>query len=128
MTLLGLVLTLVVIGVLLWLLNQYGGPYIDGKVLKIINVVVIVVVILGSCPSLACCRWPTYRCQSCAKLESTAARRYGEAVSGATSVRVDTLVQSRELSRDYLGDASTLTQGRARQRQGGDRVHRRSTI
>jgi hypothetical protein len=46
MTLLSLVLVLVVVGVLLWLLNTYGGAFIDGKILKIINVVVIVVVIL----------------------------------------------------------------------------------
>jgi hypothetical protein len=46
MTLLGLVLTLIMIGVLLWLLNTYGAPYIDTKVLKIINAVVIIVVIL----------------------------------------------------------------------------------
>jgi hypothetical protein len=46
MTLLSLVLTLVVIGGLLWLLNTYGGQFIDGKVLTIINVVVIIVLIL----------------------------------------------------------------------------------
>lgn len=43
---LGLVLTLVVIGVLLWLLNTYGAPYIDRKILVIINVVVVVCVVL----------------------------------------------------------------------------------
>lgn len=46
MTLLGLILTLVVVGVLLYLLNTYGGQFIDGKILKIINVVVVVVVII----------------------------------------------------------------------------------
>ena len=46
MTVIGLVLTLVVIGVLLWLLNTYAGQFIDGKILKIINVVVVVAVIL----------------------------------------------------------------------------------
>lgn len=46
MTLLSLVLTLVVIGVLLWLVNTYGSSVIDAKILKIINVVVIVVVVL----------------------------------------------------------------------------------
>jgi hypothetical protein len=45
MTLIGLVLTLIVVGVLLWLLNTYGGAYIDGKILKIINVVVVIAVI-----------------------------------------------------------------------------------
>jgi len=46
MTLIGLILTLVVIGVLLWLLNTYGGEYIDGKILRIINIVVVIVVVL----------------------------------------------------------------------------------
>jgi small-conductance mechanosensitive channel len=39
-----LVVTLVVVGVLLWLLNSYVP--MDGKIKKIINVVVIVVVVL----------------------------------------------------------------------------------
>jgi hypothetical protein len=43
---LGLVITLIVIGVLLWLLNTYGGAYIDGKILMIINVVVVICVVL----------------------------------------------------------------------------------
>ncbi len=46
MTLLSLVLTLIVVGVLLWLLNTYGGQFIDGTVLRIINIVVIIVLIL----------------------------------------------------------------------------------
>lgn len=46
MSLLAIVLSLVVVGVLLWLLNKYGGPYIDGKILQIINVVVVVVVVV----------------------------------------------------------------------------------
>jgi hypothetical protein len=41
-----LVLTLAVIGVLLWCLNRFGGPYIDGMILKIINVVVVICVVL----------------------------------------------------------------------------------
>lgn len=39
------VITLVVVGVLLWLVNTYGRNYIDGKILWIINFVVIVCVI-----------------------------------------------------------------------------------
>jgi hypothetical protein len=46
MTLLSLVLTLIVVGVLLWLINTYGGQFIDGKVLTIINIVVVVVIVL----------------------------------------------------------------------------------
>jgi hypothetical protein len=46
MPLLQFVMVLIVVGVLLWLLNTYGGPYIDAAILKIINVVVIIAVIL----------------------------------------------------------------------------------
>lgn len=46
MSLLGLVITLVVVGVLLWLLNTHAAPYIDAKILAIINVVVVIVVVL----------------------------------------------------------------------------------
>ena len=46
MSLISLVLTLVIVGVLLWALNALAGEYIDGKILKIINVVVIVAVVL----------------------------------------------------------------------------------
>lgn len=46
MSLIGLVITLVVVGVLLWLLNTYVKPYIDAKILTIINVLVVIVVIL----------------------------------------------------------------------------------
>jgi hypothetical protein len=44
MSLIGLVLTLVVVGVLLWLLNNYVP--MDHKIKTIINVVVVIVVIL----------------------------------------------------------------------------------
>jgi hypothetical protein len=46
MSLLALVLTLVVIGVLLGLLNRYGPPYIDGKFITLINIVVIIAVVI----------------------------------------------------------------------------------
>ncbi len=44
MSLVGLILTLVVVGVLLWLLNNYVP--MDGKIKKIINVVVVIVVVI----------------------------------------------------------------------------------
>ncbi len=44
MTLLGLVLTLIVIGVLLWLMEQYVP--MDGTLKRIIHIVVIVAVVL----------------------------------------------------------------------------------
>jgi uncharacterized membrane protein len=44
MNLIGLVLTLVVVGVVLWLLNNYVP--MDAKIKKIINVVVVIVVVI----------------------------------------------------------------------------------
>jgi hypothetical protein len=44
MSLIGLIITLVVVGVLLWLLNNYVP--MDGKIKSIINVVVVIVVII----------------------------------------------------------------------------------
>lgn len=44
MSLIGLVLTLVVVGVLLWLLNNYVP--MDSKIKTIINVVVVLVVVV----------------------------------------------------------------------------------
>ena len=44
MSLIGLVVTLVVVGVLLWLLNNYVP--MDGKIKQIINVVVVIVVVV----------------------------------------------------------------------------------
>jgi hypothetical protein len=44
MSLIGLVLTLVVVGVLLWLLNNYVP--MDGKIKSIINIVVVIVVVI----------------------------------------------------------------------------------
>ena len=44
MSLIGLVLTLVVVGVLLWLVNNYVP--MDAKIKKIINVVVVIVVVI----------------------------------------------------------------------------------
>ena len=43
MSLVGIVLTLVVVGVLLWLLNNYVP--MDSKIKSIVNVVVVVVVV-----------------------------------------------------------------------------------
>jgi hypothetical protein len=44
MSLIGLVLTLVIVGVLLWLLNNYVP--MDSKIKTIINVVVVIVVVV----------------------------------------------------------------------------------
>ncbi len=44
MSLIGLIMTLVVVGVLLWLLNNYVP--MDGKIKRIINVVVVIVVVI----------------------------------------------------------------------------------
>lgn len=44
MTLVSLVVTLIVVGVLLWLINQYVP--MDAKIKTILNVVVVIVVVL----------------------------------------------------------------------------------
>ena len=44
MSLISIVLTLIVVGVLLWLVNTYIP--MDGKIKKILNIVVVVVVVL----------------------------------------------------------------------------------
>lgn len=46
MPIINLIIILVVIGVILWLVNNYLAAYIDPKILKIINVVIVIVVIL----------------------------------------------------------------------------------
>lgn len=46
MTIIGLIVTLIVIGVLLWLVNAYLALYMDAKIVNIINVVVVILVIL----------------------------------------------------------------------------------
>ena len=44
MSLISLVVTLIVVGVLLWLVNAYIP--MDGKIKKILNIVVVIVVVL----------------------------------------------------------------------------------
>lgn len=44
MSLISLVITLIVVGVLLWLINNYVP--MDGKIKSILNIVVVVVVVL----------------------------------------------------------------------------------
>lgn len=44
MSLISIIITLIVVGVLLWLVNNYIP--MDGKIKKILNVVVVIVVIL----------------------------------------------------------------------------------
>ncbi len=46
MSLLMIVVALIVAGILLWLVNTYLGPYMDAKVVRLINVVVIIVLVL----------------------------------------------------------------------------------
>ena len=46
MPLITLVITLIIIGILLWVVNTQLGAYISPPILKIINVLVIVVVVL----------------------------------------------------------------------------------
>jgi hypothetical protein len=46
MPLITVVLVLIAVGVLLWLINRFGSPYIDGTILKILNAFVIIVVII----------------------------------------------------------------------------------
>ena len=46
MSLVSLVVTLVIVGVLLWCLNSFAGEYIDAKILKLINVAVVVICVL----------------------------------------------------------------------------------
>lgn len=45
MSLVGLVITLIVVGVCLWALNRFGAQFIDGKILQIINIVVVIAVV-----------------------------------------------------------------------------------
>lgn len=44
MSLVSLVITLIVVGVLLWLINNYIP--MDGKIKKILNIVVVIIVII----------------------------------------------------------------------------------
>jgi len=44
MSLIGLVITLVVVGILLWLVNNYVP--MDGQIKRIVNVVVVIVVVI----------------------------------------------------------------------------------
>ena len=46
MPLLTIILVLLAVGVILAVINMYGAPYIDAKILKIINFVVVVIVIV----------------------------------------------------------------------------------
>lgn len=43
---LGLVLTLICVGIGLFFLNKFGTQIIDGRIIKIINILVIVIVII----------------------------------------------------------------------------------
>jgi len=41
---LGVIVALVVIGILLWLINKFLGPYMEASILKLLNVAVVVIV------------------------------------------------------------------------------------
>jgi Na+-translocating ferredoxin:NAD+ oxidoreductase RnfA subunit len=41
-----LIAVLIVIGVALWAVNKFGAEFIDAKILKIINIVVIIAVVI----------------------------------------------------------------------------------
>jgi len=46
MPLINVIFILVIVGVVLFLVNTYGAQFMDGKIVKILNVVVVVFVIL----------------------------------------------------------------------------------
>ena len=46
MPIIQLILILAAIGILMWLLNNYGAQYMDAKYVKLINIVVFVCTIL----------------------------------------------------------------------------------
>jgi len=46
MPLITVVITLLVVGVLLWLINTYVAPVTDAKIIKLINVFVIIVCVI----------------------------------------------------------------------------------
>jgi predicted membrane protein len=46
MPLITVVITLLVVGVLLWLINTYAAPVTDAKIIKLINVFVIIVCVI----------------------------------------------------------------------------------
>jgi hypothetical protein len=46
MPLLTIVITLLVVGVLLWLINTYAAPVVDAKMIKLINIIVVIFVVL----------------------------------------------------------------------------------
>ncbi len=67
MSLIALVVTLIIVGILLWLVNSQLGQFMAPPILKIINVVVVVVVVLWlvgillGWDSLSSIRVPTLR-------------------------------------------------------------------
>lgn len=46
MGLISLIIVLLIIGVGLWGINKYGAPYIDSKILVLINIVAVVVTVI----------------------------------------------------------------------------------
>jgi len=46
MSLVSLVVTLLIVGVLLWAVNKFGAEFVDAKILRIINIVVVIAVVV----------------------------------------------------------------------------------
>jgi hypothetical protein len=46
MSLVALVITLIVVGVGLWAVNRFGAEFIDAKILRVINIVVVLCVVV----------------------------------------------------------------------------------
>jgi len=46
MPLLQIILILLAVGIVMAVINMYGAPYVDARILKIINFVIIVVVVI----------------------------------------------------------------------------------
>ena len=61
------IVALVVIGVLLWAINQFLGRYMQPQILQLLNVAVVVIVVIclffTSSPRSACCRWRPRLCR-----------------------------------------------------------------
>jgi len=46
MPLLTIIITLLVVGVILWLINTYASAVVDAKMIKLINIIVVIFVVL----------------------------------------------------------------------------------
>lgn len=46
MSLITIIITLIVVGVLLWLINTYLAKFMDAKIVQVLNIVVVILVVL----------------------------------------------------------------------------------